>query len=155
MIQVNLIPDLKAEFLKAQRTKRYVMGLAVLVSGAFVGLVAIMFLYVNVWQQEHTNNLNADIQRLSAEYQGIPDLDKVITVQNQLESLPDLHAEKPLVSRIVTFLSVMFGGIFVTSGSLVIVIALHILVDVLAILISPAIMAATSPPAETPAETSA
>ena len=107
MIQVNLIPDLKAEFLKAQRTKRFMFGISVLVSSAALGLVSLMFLYVNVWQQEHTNNLNADIQKLTVEYQNKTDLDKVVTVQNQLSSLPDLHLQKPLISRLVTYLSVI------------------------------------------------
>ena len=107
MIQVNLIPDLKAEFLKAQRTKRFVMGISFLVSAGFIAVLIVMYLYVNVWQQSHTNSLNADIQSLSAQYQNIEDLDKIITVQNQLSSLPGLHADKPLVSRLVTYLSVL------------------------------------------------
>lgn len=107
MIQVNLIPDLKAEFLSAQRTKRFVMGIAFLISGAFIGLVVLMYLYVNVWQREHTNNLNADIQTLTAEYQGNTDLDKVVTVQKQLATLPELHLQKPLISRLVTYLSII------------------------------------------------
>lgn len=107
MIQVNLIPDLKAEYLKAQRNKRLVMGIAFIVSASFIGLVVFMFLYVNAWQAAHTNGLNGDIEELSGEYASIVDLDKVITVQKQLNVLPKLHEEKPQVSRFIDYLSII------------------------------------------------
>lgn len=107
MIQVNLIPDVKAEFLKAQRTKRFVISISFLVCVVFIGLVVVMFLYANVWQQEHTKNLSEDIQKLSSEYQGAEDTAKIITIQKQLQALPGLHSEKPLISRLVTYLAVV------------------------------------------------
>jgi len=107
MIQVNLIPDLKAEFLKAQRTKRFVIGIAFLVSAVFLALVILMFVYVNVWQSTQTNNNKAKINDLLLEYQKNEDLDKIVSVQNQLSVLPELHNQKPLVSRLVTYLAVI------------------------------------------------
>ena len=44
----------------------------------------------------------------------------------------------------VIFLSIMFGAIFIASGSLLVVVVLHILIDVFAALISPGIMAVTA-----------
>lgn len=105
MIQVNLIPDLKAEFLKAQRTRNTVVSIAFLVTGAFVTLTILMFLQVNVNQKRHSNNLTKHITELSEEYNAIEDLDKVITVQKQLGALPDLHNTKPLVSRLPGYLT--------------------------------------------------
>ncbi len=105
MIQVNLIPDLKAQFLKAQRTKRVVMTLAGLVAAAFIGLTVMLFLYVNVAQKEHSDNLTEDINGLVAEFQSKQDLDKIVTIQKQLEALPLLHEQKPLISRLPQYLT--------------------------------------------------
>ncbi len=107
MIQVNLIPDLKAEFLKAQRTKNFVMSIAFIVAAGFIGLVVFMSIYVYVWQKQHSDNLEDHIGRLTTEYQENQDLGKIVTVQKQLEQLPLLHAEKPLIARTPQILSVI------------------------------------------------
>lgn len=107
MIQVNLIPDLKADFLKTQRTKGLVITIAVLVCAAFAGLVVLLFIYVNVAQKEHSNNLSEDIATLVDEYRAIEDIDKIVTIQRQLESLPGLHNDKPLISRMITYLAII------------------------------------------------
>ena len=107
MIQVNLIPDLKAEFLKAQRNKRVAISIATLVAAAFVAVVVLLFIYVNVVQKEHTDNLTEEIGGLVSDFQAAQDLDKIVTVQKQLEALPILHDEKPLISRLASFLTVI------------------------------------------------
>ena len=107
MIQINLVPDLKAEYLKAQRIKRLVISVSFVISAAFVALVVLMFLHVNVNQRTHSNNLKEDIENLSSEYSSIDDLDKVITVQKQLDSLPSLHNSKPLLSRLPKYLTII------------------------------------------------
>lgn len=117
MIQVNLIPDLKAEYLRAQRTKRIFVSLSFIVSAAAAGVVVLMFLYVNVAQGKHTNDLKGDIAELGEEYQSIQDLDKVLTVQKQLESLPGLHENKPRISRLSSFLSTVTPSGIVTLNS--------------------------------------
>lgn len=107
MIQVNLIPDLKAEFLRAQKIKRLVIGVSTIVTIVFVGLVTGMFVYVNVVQKNHTNNLSADIETLTKDYVGGGDVDKIVSVQRQLQALPGLLATKPEISRTVSYLSVL------------------------------------------------
>ena len=107
MIQLNLIPELKAEFLKAQRTRNTVVSISFLVSGGFIALTVLMFLHVNVNQRNHSNNLQEHITELTEEYSAIEDLDKVITIQKQLESLPNLHNSKPLVSRLPKYLTIL------------------------------------------------
>ncbi len=107
MIQVNLLPDIKAEFLKAQRTKRLVTVFAFIVSVVFLAILIMMFLFVNVAQKKHGNDLTNDISALEKDYSGIQDLDKIITVQKQLSSLSNLHLQKPLISRVITYLGVI------------------------------------------------
>lgn len=110
MMQVNLLPDLKIEFLKAQRTKRIVVTVATLLSIIMVALVVLFSSYVFVAQRQHTNNLQTDIDSLSRQFQGIDDIQKVATVQKQLAVLSDLHGEKNASSRLPSFLTKLTPG---------------------------------------------
>ncbi|HET7641375.1 MAG TPA: PilN domain-containing protein, partial [Ktedonobacteraceae bacterium] len=51
------------------------------------------------------SDLNKDIASTSHELENTPDLTKVLTVQNQLKSLPKMHDQKPVASRFFNYLS--------------------------------------------------
>lgn len=104
MIQFNLLPDVKLEYIKAKRSKRMVLLAAVGVAGAALTIFVILFLIVNVYQKQRLNSLNNDIKKNTATLQGIPDLAKILTVQNQLNSLSGLHAQDPATSRLFGYL---------------------------------------------------
>lgn len=104
MIQLNLLPDVKLEYIKAQRTRRLVMSLSFLVTAAAVGLV-VLLLFFNAVQSKHLHDLSKDIERESKELSSKPQINKILTVQNQLNSLPDLHAKKPAATRIFDYLN--------------------------------------------------
>ncbi|MDZ7744371.1 MAG: hypothetical protein U5K77_01275 [Candidatus Saccharibacteria bacterium] len=105
MIQFNLLPDVKIEYIKTKRTKRVVILLSSLVGCSAFAILVLLFLYVNVVQRTHINNLDEDIAQSSQELQDIPELDKILTVQNQLFSLTDLHEEKPAANRLFEYIS--------------------------------------------------
>jgi Tfp pilus assembly protein PilN len=105
MIQVNLIPDVKQEFLKAQSNKRVIITLSVLVSGAFLAIVVLLWSYVTVIQGTHTSNLDKHISELLVEYQAPEDVSKVLTVDGQLNALPGLHEQKPAMTRLSDYLA--------------------------------------------------
>lgn len=50
------------------------------------------------------NNLNEDIARDSQKLQSIEGLDRILTVQNQLNKLTELHDAKPVASRLKTYI---------------------------------------------------
>jgi Tfp pilus assembly protein PilN len=104
MIQLNLLPDIKLEYIKAERTRRLVSVTALLVTAASVGLLVIL-LSVSGLQKKHIKDLSEDIKSESSELQKKPQIAKVLTVQNQLGSLTDLHAAKPAASRLFDFLN--------------------------------------------------
>lgn len=104
MIQFNLLPDVKLEFIKARRTQRLVILIAGLLGGVALFVFIVLFLVVNVWQRQHLHDLNKDIARDTKTLQAIPDLDKVLTVQNQLNSLTGLHEKDPATARLFTYL---------------------------------------------------
>lgn len=111
MIQFNLLPDVKLEYIKARRTKRLVIFVAAGITGSLLAVMILLFLAVNVFQKKHLNDLNKDIAKYSNELKGIKDIDKVLTIQNQLNNLsmnngtPGLHDKKPVVSRLFPYLT--------------------------------------------------
>lgn len=104
MIQLNLLPDIKLDYIKTKRTKRTLTLVASLVAGVSLSLLILLFVVVNVLQKQHINNLTADIKTDSETLQNTPDLNKILTIQNQLRSLPELHNAKPETSRLFGYL---------------------------------------------------
>lgn len=104
IIQFNLLPDVKIEYIKSQRTKRVVMFIAGIVTAASLFILILLLFFVTVVQGRHLSNLTTDIETDSAKLKEIEDLDKVLTIQNQLHSLPELHDSKPLASKLFSYL---------------------------------------------------
>lgn len=105
MIQFNLLPAIKMEYIKARRTKRLVMGVSTILAAGSISVLLILFVVVNVWQKARIKSLNNSIKTNSQKLAAVPDLDKILTIQNQLGSLTGLHDESPLATRLFTFLS--------------------------------------------------
>lgn len=105
MIQFNLLPDVKLQYIKARHTKRLMEFIAVIVIAATLLVFAVMMVSVNVVQKKSLHDLDSDIRRYSSQLKATPDLDKILTVQNQLNTLPDLHSQKAVASRLFTYLS--------------------------------------------------
>jgi hypothetical protein len=105
MIQFNLLPDVKIEYLKARRTKRFVMLASAIITSIGLTVLVVLFVGVNVVQKNHLNNLKTDIEAASKQLREEPDLSKILTVQQQLTSLDGLHQDKPAAERLGTYLS--------------------------------------------------
>jgi hypothetical protein len=110
MIQLNLLPDLKKEFLKAQKVKGLVISVSILVTLGAIGLSALLFVYVTFVQQLQVSLASDDITRKMQQLKDIPDVDKYLTIQNQLQNLPSLHEGKGMHSRLFSFLNVLNPG---------------------------------------------
>lgn len=107
MIQFNLLPDVKIQFIKAQRTKQLVTMVSIVVTGASLFVVASLFLLINVAQKQHLQHLSTDIADKSKQLQNTPDIAKILTVQNQLESLDQAHDKKPVASRLSGYIETL------------------------------------------------
>lgn len=105
MIQFNLLPDVKLEYIRANRTKRLVMLVAGSVTAVSVGMFLLLFFSVNILQKQHLKNLTNDINRDSKQLQEIKDLDKILTIQNQLSKLTELHDAKVYTSRMKEYIT--------------------------------------------------
>lgn len=105
MIQFNLLPTVKLDYIKAHRSKQTTLVVAIAVGLSALAICILLFLVVNVVQKKHLSDLNKDIQTYSTQLQNTQDLEKVLTVQNQLNSLTSLHDAKPVASRLAGYLS--------------------------------------------------
>jgi len=104
MIELNLLPDIKLDYIKTQRTRRLVFTVSVLVTAAAVALL-VLLLGVDGLQKKHLSDLNRDITSETSKLKGEPNINQILTVQNQLNSLTKLHASKPAASRTFDYLA--------------------------------------------------
>lgn len=105
MIQFNLLPDVKLEYIKTERTKRSVIGFSLLASAVALGLFVFLVLTVDVAQKAYISSLTKDIKNKGAELQQTPNLSKMLTVQSQLRALDTAHTAKLATSRMFDFLN--------------------------------------------------
>lgn len=105
MTQLNLLPDVKLEYIRARRRKRLIIGSSIVVSGFFLVIFLAMFTYVRFSQKQHINALTNDINKTTEVLKSKQDLDKILTIQNQLNSLPALHDKKAISSRLFDYLT--------------------------------------------------
>jgi hypothetical protein len=99
MIQLNLLPAVKQEYIKAQHQRRLVISISVLV-GAVAIILLLVLLTINLAQKKHLSDLNGDITNESQTLTSEPNINTILTVQNQLESLTALHSAKPDASKL-------------------------------------------------------
>lgn len=104
MIQLNLLPDVKKEFIRAQRTRNSVIAGSVIAIAASLGLIVLFAMYVYIGQPIIAKQLTDDIERKGKELQGVQNIDKYLTIQHQLESLGPLHDDKKIYSRMMDFM---------------------------------------------------
>lgn len=104
MIQFNLLPDVKLEYIKARRARRLIIGISVITVGISIGILVLVF-SVGALQKKHLHDLSADITKESKQLENVPQLNKILTVQNQLLSLSGLHDGKPSATRLFGYLN--------------------------------------------------
>lgn len=110
MIQFNLLPDVKIEYIKTRNRKRMMMMISIIASAVALAIFILLFLYVRVNQTKYIGDLTKDIDKSVKEIKKTEDLDKMLTIQNQLNSLPALHEKKVVSSRLVDYLAIIKPG---------------------------------------------
>lgn len=104
MIQINLVPDIKQEYLKAQRTRNMAISISILVGLASVGVVVVLGLILGgqyVLDAQAKGRIESEYQKLSS----VEDLSEILTIQNQLTVLPDQHLMSTRDSRLFVVIS--------------------------------------------------
>jgi predicted phage tail protein len=104
MIQFNLLPDVKLAYIKAQRERRLIFVISFFVTAGAIALLVMLLLF-NVVQKKQISDTSKNIQTESTKLKNEPQINKILTVQNQLESLTALHASKPAASQLFDYLN--------------------------------------------------
>lgn len=100
MIEINLIPDVKQELIKAQRTRFSVITIAMFFGIGSVAVVVLLASYVFGGQLLLGRLADSAIDKGIKELKTVKDLPKTLTIQNQLTKISKLHSEKKIDSRI-------------------------------------------------------
>jgi len=105
MVQFNLLPDVKLEYVRTQRTKRLLTLVSVFASAAGIAILLICIMTVDVVQKKSLDDLNSSITKYSNQLKSVPNLNKILTVQNQLNTLSTLNDQKPVTSRLFSYIA--------------------------------------------------
>lgn len=109
MIQFNLLPDVKIKYIKARQQKRLVMVIMSGICAASLLVMSLTMVYVYVIQgskiKSYDNKIQASSKSINTKNAQVDDINKVLTVQNQLTSLDVLHTDKPITSRVYDYLA--------------------------------------------------
>lgn len=105
MVQFNLLPDVKLEYIKTRNRKRLIVFISLIAGSVALAVFILLFLFARVNQPLHLKALNDDIAKSTKKIQETKDLDKILTIQNQLNSLPNLHNDKTISSRLADYLT--------------------------------------------------
>ncbi len=105
MIEINLVPDVKQDLIKAKQVRTLVVSGAIVVGIVAVGIVVLLALYKFGVQEIRSSVAKSDIEKGLRELKETPDLANMLTIQNQLASVSELHDQKNISSRIFELLA--------------------------------------------------
>lgn len=106
MIEINLIPDVKKELLKANKTRNIVVTSSIFAGIGAIGLVVVLGIIIG-GQMVVANTQKGTIESQSDTLSKVEDLSKMLTIQNQLGAIPGLNDGKPITSRVLGLLDVI------------------------------------------------
>lgn len=105
MIEINLVPDVKQELIKAQRARATVITASILIGLISIAVVLLLAAYIFLIQGIISNRYDDDIAEYNKEFSSVEDLSKILTVQNQLDKMSSLNENKNITSRVFDVLT--------------------------------------------------
>jgi hypothetical protein len=104
MIELNLLPDVKQEYLRTQRIKRLSILVSLIISAAAITIL-VMLVVAEGWQKHTLGNINKDVSSKTTTLKNEAQINSILTVQNQLQSVNGLHDSKPATTRLFDYLN--------------------------------------------------
>jgi Tfp pilus assembly protein PilN len=103
-IQFNLLPDVKETIINTQRNRKTVITICFMASIVSLAIFILVLFSVEVVQKAQLAKASNDAKGVQNQLKSLNGLPKILTVQNQLQTLAGLHQSKPAVSRIFTYM---------------------------------------------------
>ena len=104
--EINLVPDVKEEMIKALKLRNLTFFLCIIVASASVGLT-LLFASIAGGQQAIVDSKKATLSNLDSKIKSYSDLDEFLTIKNQLNNLDSISSNKKLLSRTFNILSAL------------------------------------------------
>ncbi len=104
MIEINLVPDVKQELIKAQRTRTTVVTFSIFAGLGALALVVLLLFYIFAIQTVRTIVADKAITDDSKTLSEFEDLPKMLTLQNQLKQISIQNESRRVDSRIFDML---------------------------------------------------
>lgn len=104
--EINLVPDIKGEMIKALKMRNFIFFLCIVVASASVGLI-LFFAMIAGGQQAVADGKKAMIENLSKKMKSYNDLSDFLTIRDQLGNLSAISKNKKLLSRSFGVLSAL------------------------------------------------
>jgi Tfp pilus assembly protein PilN len=105
MIEINLVPDVKQELIKAERVRSVVISTSIFAGIIALAIVGLLAAYVFGVQTVRSALDDDAIKKGGAQLASVEDLSKVLTIQNQLTKISELNSQKKIDSRVFDVLS--------------------------------------------------
>jgi len=107
MISLNLLPDVKKDLLRVRRERNLVVSISVVVVGASIGVLLLLSgtLGVLVATKALMENGIKNDEQMIKQAQKKKQLDKYITIQNQLKQIGKLKSDQQVYSRLMDYLT--------------------------------------------------
>ena len=100
MIEINLIPDVKQELIRARMIRSAVVSGAIITTLIAAAVVVVLSVYIFGVQALRGVVADAAIKKGSAQLASVEDLSKILTIQNQLTKINALNDSKAIDSRV-------------------------------------------------------
>lgn len=106
MIQINLVPEVKLNLIKAQRHRRLIISGVTVAIVAAVSITVLLGVYVFLIQKIQIASGADNIDTQHAEFMKIEDIYESVTIANQIANIDTTHESKNMTSRIFDVLAV-------------------------------------------------
>lgn len=97
--EINLVPEVKAQMIKAQRMRNMVLFICIVVSSVAVGAVVILF-GIKSGQDIAMSNQDGRLELMSSKLNEYTELDDIVTIQAQLQGISNILGQKTVLSRV-------------------------------------------------------
>ena len=104
--EINLVPDIKGEMIKALKLRNFIFFLCIVVAASSVGVTVFTGLLLGGQQLALTSKQNT-INNLSNKLNSYSDLTDFLTIKDQLGSIATLTSNKKVLSRTFNILSTL------------------------------------------------
>lgn len=104
MFEINLVPDVKAEMIKAQKMRNLVYFVSGTVAAIAIGFV-VLLVTIKAGQDIKLSTQDNQLELLSGKLEEYDGLDEILTVQSQLSNLEAIGNNKKMLSRIFMILA--------------------------------------------------